>query len=258
MNQTSSYKIQPNLLNALLVIVVYIIILTSIQKLSGVPYTEISKSSSNMLYGVLIPVLTGSIILTLFGLWSGWWKNVWKDKYQIKNHNWMHLFLILTVIAILANFTCRGGISHDGTFILFALIATALVGYSEELLNRGFLVLGARESGLTEIKVFLIVLLVFGGLHGVNMFIGQPIIPTITQMIYAGLFGGVYYAIFRKNGFLVIPMILHWMFDFSNFTSPTIQYQLFAVVMVFALRISFLLLIPAAFNFNIEKSKNQK
>ena len=98
------YRLKPTLTNALIIVVVYAIVLVGIQSLSGVPYTDITKTTANMFYGVLIPVVIGSIILTVFAWWSGWWKDVWRDKYQIKDHVWMHIFLILGIIVIIANF----------------------------------------------------------------------------------------------------------------------------------------------------------
>ena len=61
----------------------------------------------------------------------------------------MHVFLILVVFGIIANFLIGSIGSLDTTFIIYAFIATAFVGYSEELLTRGLLVRGARGSGLT-------------------------------------------------------------------------------------------------------------
>lgn len=66
------YKLKPTLLNGLIIVVVYVLILIGMETLSGVPYTEITKSSVNMFYGILIPVLMGSIFLTIIALWSGW------------------------------------------------------------------------------------------------------------------------------------------------------------------------------------------
>ena len=80
----------------------YVLILIGMEILSGVPYTDIAKSSNNMLFGVLIPVVIGSIFLTIVAIWSGWWKDVWRDQYKIKDHAWMHIFLILVVIGIIA------------------------------------------------------------------------------------------------------------------------------------------------------------
>ncbi|MCK9150469.1 CPBP family intramembrane glutamic endopeptidase [Methanobacterium alcaliphilum] len=266
LNDDSQYKLKPTLLNALIIVAVYIIIVVIVQKILGVPYPEIAKSSSNMLYGVLIPVTTGAVILTIIALWSGWWKDVWRDKYQIKGHSWMHIFLILFVFAIIVNLITGHIGSLDTNLVLTIFIAMAFVGYAEELLTRGLLVQGARGSGLTEVKIFFIVILVFGGMHAMNFISGQGITTTIIQVIFAGLLGGVFYTIFRKTGFLVIPMIIHALWDFSVFTRgainvnqvTTLTLNIILMAMAgFAILISFLLLIFAIRNFNVKSTKDE-
>jgi len=258
--RNSQYRLKPTLFNALIIVAVYVVILIIIQKFSGVPYTDVAKSSKNMLHGILIPVAIASITLTIIALWSGWWKDIWRDKYKIKDHAWMHIFLILVVLGIIGNFF-NGNISSDTSFIVYAFIATAIVGYSEELLTRGLLIRGARGSGFTEVKVFFIVMLVFGFLHGLNVINGQTVIKTIQQIIFASLTGGVYYTIYRKNGLLVVPMILHAFWDFSIFTHGAIYIismkpiQLFVAGTVW---LSYILLLFAIRNFNVKKTKKEE
>ncbi len=252
------YRLIPNLKNALIICVVYILILIGMEILSGVPYTDIAKSSNNLLFGVLIPVVIGSIFLTIVAIWSGWWKDVWRDQYKIKDHSWMHIFLILVVIGIIATFLSGSIGSLDPSFIIIALIATAFVGYSEELLTRGLLVRGARGSGLAEVKIFILVMVVFGGLHGLNIINGQALIPTLQQVILAGLTGGVYYTIYRKTGLLVVPMILHALMDFSILTIGTVQNPIMTLVAALSTYLAYILLIPAARNFNVKKTTKEE
>jgi membrane protease YdiL (CAAX protease family) len=256
----SNYRLKPTLLNALIIVVGYVVFLTLLQKLAGVPYADIAKSSANMLYGVLIPVAIGSLVLTSIALWSGWWKDLWRDKYHIKDHAWMHIFSIIIVIQIIANLISGNISSLDAQFIIYAFIGTAFVGYSEELLTRGLLVRGARGSGFTEVKVFLIVMLVFGCIHGVNIVNGQGVITTLEQIITAGLAGGVLYTIFRKSGFLVVPMAFHGLYDFSIFTQGTqvnaaINFVSITLVATGLMWLSYILLIFAARNFNVKKEE---
>ena len=253
-NNKSQYRLQPTLRNALIIVVVYALILIGMEILSGVPYTDIAKTSNNLLFGVLIPVAIGSIFLTIIAIWSGWWNDVWRDQYKIKDHGWMHIFLILIVIGIIANILSGTISSFDLSFITIALVATAFVGYSEELLTRGLLVRGARGSGFTEVKVFLIVMLVFGCIHGLNIINGQAVLTTVQQIITAGLTGGVYYTIYRKTGLLVVPMILHALFDFSLITMGTVQNATMTLVALVVTWLAFILLIPAARNFNVKKT----
>jgi membrane protease YdiL (CAAX protease family) len=254
----SQYRLKPTLRNALSIVVVYVLILIGMEILSGVPYTDVAKSSQNLLFGILIPVLIGSIFLTIIAVWSGWWKDVWIDQYKIKDYPWMHIFLILFVIMIIANMLSGSIRSLDPSFIIVALIATAFVGYSEELLTRGLLIRGARGSGYTEIKVFLIVMVVFGCIHGLNVINGQAILPTIQQVVLAGLSGGVFYTIYRKTGLLVVPMIIHALMDFSILTMGAVQSVTFTLVAAFATYLSYVLLIFAALNFNVKKTSKEE
>jgi uncharacterized protein len=250
----SQYRLKPNLKNALLIVFFYTIYIFLMMYFSGVPYTDFAKSSNNMLYGVLIPVAIGSLLLTIVALWSGWWKDVWRDKYHIKGHTWMYIFVVLLVLEILGNFF-KGNIgSLDTSLIVTIFVATAFVGYSEELLTRGLLIRGARGSGLSEVKVFLIVMVVFGLFHGINFLLGQNTITTLQQMLFAGLAGGVFYTIFRKTGLLVVVMVLHGLFDFSLLTQNIVQSALMALLVMVLSYISYILLLPAVRNFNVKKT----
>ena len=215
----TKYRVKPTIWSGLVVFVFYIAIVMGMQIGSGVEYTEITKTSDNLLKGVLLPVLTSSIFLTIFALWSGWWKDVFKDKYKIQGHNWINLLVVFAIIGTIINFVAGDITSLDTKFILYAAIGTALVGYSEELMTRGLLLRGARGSGFTEIKVFLITSLAFGLMHSLNILNGQEVGTTLMQVVFTFLAGGVYYAIFRKTGFLWVTMVLHGLWDFSLLTN---------------------------------------
>jgi hypothetical protein len=45
----SRHRLQPNLRNALIIVVLYAVYLSAAIKISGVPYSEIALSSSNLL-----------------------------------------------------------------------------------------------------------------------------------------------------------------------------------------------------------------
>ena len=215
----TKYRLKPNIWTALAVFVVYGIIVMGLQISSGVEYTEITKNSHNLLRGVLIPVAASSLYVTIFALWSGWWKDLFRDKFKIQGHRWINLLVVFAIIGTIANFAGGHIGKLDGTFILYAAIGTALVGYSEELMTRGLLLRGARGSGFTEIKVFLFTSLMFGMMHGLNSLNGQAVGTTLLQVGSTFAAGAIYYAIFRKTGFLWVTMVLHALWDFSLLTN---------------------------------------
>lgn len=216
--ENPSYRIKPTLGNALIVVVVYTIVIITLQMLSGVNYTEIGASSENLIRFVGIPIGIGSALLTSFALWSGWWKDLWKDKYQIKDHAWLYAFPILMGLGILANFVSGNITSQPVSFILTAAVCIAFVGYSEELIFRGFVLQGSRNSGFSERMVLLIVMISFGLYHLPNLLTGSPLSAVLLQIVNAAVSGGIFYMIFRKTGYLIVPMILHTLVDFSLFT----------------------------------------
>ena len=130
----------------------------------------------------------------------------------------MHLFAIILAIGIVSNLAAAKFDNTTGQMIGYILIGTALVGYCEEILFRGLLLRGARGSNLSELKVMLVVAFSFGLFHGVNFFLGQNIVSTLQQVVFAAFIGAVFYMIFRKSGLLIVPMILHGLWDFSVFT----------------------------------------
>ncbi len=218
----SEYRLKPSLKNGLLIAVLYIIYFTVALKLSGVGYEHITDSANNVLKAVLLPMIGGTILLTLIAKWSGWWKDLWHDKYKIKGHSWMNLFAIIMGIGIVSTLASAKLGSGNGQMLGYIFMATALVGYNEELLFRGMVLRGARGSGLSELRVMLVVALSFGVFHGANLLLGQSLALILQQIVFATINGAIFYLIFRKSGLLIVPMILHGLWDFSVFARQSI------------------------------------
>lgn len=217
-DNSSQYRVKPTLFNGLITVAIYAAFLITLQKLSGVAYTDIADTSNNLLKGVLLPVAAGSLVLTGIGFFTGWFKDVWQDKYKIKNHAWLYVFVVLTVMGIVGNLIGGNIGGLEPIFIAYALIATLFVGYSEELLCRGYMVVASRGSGFSERQVMLITMMVFGSVHSLNILNGQAVGTTLVQVFLAGLQGGAFYVMFRKTGTIVVPMTLHALWDFSILT----------------------------------------
>lgn len=243
------YKIEPDLRNGLLVAIVYVIYFTIALTISGVGYENIVDSADNVLKAVVLPLVGGAVLLTAFAKWSGWWKDLWHDEYKIKGRNWMNLFAIIMLIGVIGNLAASKLGNTSFQMIGYLFLGTALVGYCEELLFRGIVLRGARGSGLSELRVMLVTALSFGLFHGANLFLGQDLIATIQQVVFATITGAIFYMIFRKSGLLIVPMILHGLWDFSIFTreatigsSPELA-PAFAIIGALALYIPIVLLL---------------
>lgn len=255
------YKVEPNLNNALIVALVYVAYFVVALKISGVGYENITDTPDNVLKAVVLPMIGGAVGLTVFAKWSGWWKDLWHDKYKIKGHNWMHLFAIIMAVSILGNLASAQLGSSVGQMISYIFIGTALVGYSEELLFRGIVLRGARGSGLSELRVMLVVALSFGVFHGANFLVGQSLAATLQQIVFATVNGAIFYLIFRKSGLLIVPMILHGLFDFSVFireanigSNPDVA-DVFKLISALSLYLPIILLLASLRFVNVKNDK---
>ena len=98
--------------------------------------------------------------------------------------------------------------------ILFVAINTAFVGFSEELMFRGFLFRGASDKGRFWMA-FVLTSVLFGAVHLGNVFItGNPGTVAL-QAVSAGCSGVLLMAIRLRSGSLYPVMLVHCLWDFS-------------------------------------------
>ena len=93
-------------------------------------------------------------------------------------------------------------------------VGFALVGFSEELMTRGLLVTGFRAQ-LVEVWVAGGTAVLFGMMHGLNVFFGQDASTTVKQVLGTIPMGVLFYVCRRVTGSLVPAMVIHALVDFS-------------------------------------------
>jgi len=217
MSDTSATRgrVSPSVVLAVVAIVSYLAVLTAVGFVFPVKYTQIAKSTHNLLVGVVIPVGTGALVLCGLATWWGWWRPALFEGRRF-GPTWALISPALLVLAYLLNLSTTDFARLTVGFLLLAALGTLLVGFSEELLMRGLVLIGLRAS-LSEGWVWLITSGVFGLLHGINYFYGQPLAETAVQIAFAALLGSVFYATRMLTGTLLISMALHALNDFSAF-----------------------------------------
>jgi hypothetical protein len=115
-------------------------------------------------------------------------------------------------IAVVALFNVQYSLMAFRSIIL-ALIASLAIGFNEEIVTRGILLVGLRNDKVSEWKVYVITLIVFSLLHLVNLAAGGSIIEIFIQF-----FGGtIYYVARRISNTLIVPILMHALYDFSVF-----------------------------------------
>ena len=106
------------------------------------------------------------------------------------------------------------GLADKGIgFVVLLLLATLCVGFAEEGMFRGIGVTVFRSNGLSEGRVALWSSVVFGAVHLTNAIsTGGNAVAQAIAVSFAGYF---FYLTRRVSGGLIVPAIIHGLFDFS-------------------------------------------
>jgi membrane protease YdiL (CAAX protease family) len=97
--------------------------------------------------------------------------------------------------------------------IILVLIAALTIGVNEEIVTRGILLIGLRNSRLDEWKAWLVTVAAFALLHLVNVLGGGS--PAILIVTFAG--GTLLYVARRTFNNLFVPIGLHALYDTAFF-----------------------------------------
>jgi membrane protease YdiL (CAAX protease family) len=212
--EESQVRVQPKLWISFLLFLVYAAIVVGIWAINDVDYETLGDTTSNVIRGIVVPIGVGAIFLAIAASWLGWWRPAVKEDAKA-GPRWAVLLPIALFAYVLLGLS---GIDFgsDATKVLPALaFGTALVGFSEEFLTRGLMLVGFRGS-LSEAGVWFLTSLMFGLLHGVNVFFGQSVGQTAFQMGFAFLLGSAFYLVRRVTGLLVVGMVIHALWDFGT------------------------------------------
>jgi len=206
-------KVRPRVWIGLAIYVGYVTVVFLVQQLSGVPYTELGDSGSNLFLGAGLSLIIASVLLAVTTTMLGWWRPALLDRHR--SVRWPIIAPILMAIAVIINLVATDWSAYDGAFFA-ASIVLILVGFTEELTTRGLLLTGLRGQ-LNEVWVWLITSALFALMHLVNTLSGQAIGPTLQQVGLAFLAGTIFYILRRTTGSLIWALVLHGLWDFSTF-----------------------------------------
>lgn len=207
-------KVRPSPIVGLAIFVLYAAIFSIGFLASGVDYDQVADTTSNVVKAVVIPVGLGALVLLLLTYFLGWWRPVFRDENRAPR--WTLLIPAFMVAAVLAGLASADWGARDSAFIVWLLVGTLFVGIAEETLTRGLLLVSFR-GGMGEVGAWFWTSLVFGALHGLNIMFGQSVGDTIRQIVFAFVIGSVLYACRRATGVLLVPIVLHWLWDFTTF-----------------------------------------
>jgi membrane protease YdiL (CAAX protease family) len=213
---SKSPESQPTFAQGLILLAVYGIVVVGGQLLSGVDYDQISASAENAFKAIVVPVGLGVLAVIAIG-WRWGIRNIWRERPELRLSSPRWLLSLITALYVLS-IVLGIGLAPWGDWsagvVLLVLAGTLMVGFGEEIIFRGFLLVGARKR-YTELGALLITCVLFGLIHGANFLNGEDAVTTVRQILSAAFMGAAFYLIRRFSGYLVVPMLIHGFLDFS-------------------------------------------
>lgn len=208
-------RVPPSLGRGIAIAVLYAAVFLAAGVVSGVDYDELSESSSNVLGFVVVPVGLGiAAVLAVSWRW-GWWQALFHEP-RLEQPRWARAIPVLWMLVIVTTLIVAPWGDWGAGLVLLILAGTLLVGFGEEIVFRGYVLVGAR-SRFSEAGAWFISTLLFALLHGLNIVTGQALGATVQQIVFAFVFGTALYFIRRVTGLLVVGMVLHGLWDFATF-----------------------------------------
>ena len=181
-------------------------------------YLDIDYASlgtqSNLMRAVIVPLGIAALALSVFNALAGWWPVTLREP---RLHKPVFLSVLLIPMAGFIVFNLYGtawaaiGLAHT----LVLAIAMLLVGFCEEMVTRGVLLVALRGSWSSEARVWLCSSVLFGLLHAINAFFGLGAFALV-QVVLAFCAGTGLYLLRRLTGRLEIAMVVHALWDFSS------------------------------------------
>lgn len=215
---SNTIKVKPNILIGITLYIIYLIIFFSTWIVNKAYYPTIGKTIESTKLHYALPTLFGGIFLVIALTVLGWWKITLFDKEK-SAPKWAWIAPILMFILILISFTNTNWDKVTAELLLWSMLGAIGVGFGEEMITRGSLLVGLR-SKFSEINVWLISTLFFVALHIPNIFFGQPASLLIAQLVLTSIMGSAFYSFRRLSGNLLIPIILHGLWDSAVFLIP--------------------------------------
>lgn len=157
--------------------------------------------------------LFGSVLLLIIAATLGWLPRPLFGRQPVPRKWWFWLGPIFVLVPIVFHFFGIEYARYGVAVVIAVLVAGLFVGFSEEFLTRGMVVVMLRRHGYREWAVMALSSAIFASLHFSNLFTGQGISTVGPTVVYTFAFGICMYATLRVGGSLVWPIVLHTLTD---------------------------------------------
>ena len=213
--ETASAMRKPTPGMGLLLYAGYLAIFFTTWAINGVDYLRIGESTETTRLWYALPTLFGGAFLVVALTWLGWWRQALFEPAR-SGPAWVWLLPVVVAGIIVHNFLALHTDRLTAGLLLWAALGAIGVGFGEEMITRGSMVMGLR-SRFTEVQVWLFSTLLFSALHVPNVLFGLPLWQMPIQVVLTFIFGSGLYAVRRISGGLILPMVLHGLWDSALF-----------------------------------------
>lgn len=193
----------------------YLAIFYATWALNGVDYPDIGKTAESAKLHYAAPTLFGSAFLVVAITALGWWRPVLFDRDR-SGPAWAWIGPIAMLGLALGSLATLRPEGASGALVLWSVLGGIGVGFGEEVITRGAMVVALR-SRFSEGKVWLIGTLAFSALHAPNALFGLAVPGMLVQLVLTFVVGSLFYAMRRISGTLLLPIVLHGLWDSALF-----------------------------------------
>ena len=193
----------------------YLAIFYAVWAITKVDYTAIGRDEGTIFLWYALPTLCGSSFVIAAVSILKQWKVALFEPSRV-GPTWTNILPLAMLAAIALNFSATNTANITPELLLWSLLGGVGVGIGEEIITRGSLLVSLRQR-FAEEKVWLYTTLAFSALHIPNVFFGLSFVQMLLQLIIAFIMGSAFYAMRRTTGTLLVPIILHGLWDTSIF-----------------------------------------
>ncbi|MFF2089305.1 CPBP family intramembrane glutamic endopeptidase [Paenibacillus sp. NPDC058174] len=205
-------RVRPRVSWGVLGYFLYIAVFYAIFVLNGVDYRRLGESEQTLLLWYVAPMSGGAVLAFAVVTIYRWWRPSLVERRSLSRWT-MTLPIIMMVIAIVNMLI--GDFSHVTSLMwLYLIVGSILVGFNEEIIHRGQLIVALR-SRFGETGVWLLSSAMFGLFHLPDMFLGVGASHAPFQVMMSFGLGSIFYLARRSTGSIVFAMFLHGLWDFS-------------------------------------------
>ncbi|MCL8024864.1 CPBP family intramembrane glutamic endopeptidase [Nocardioides bruguierae] len=200
---------------AVVVTVLFFLTQWGVARLLGVDFDTMADTTDNVWKGLTLRVGLTATVFTLIALWAG---TAWNGGIYVQDEpplpRWTWVVPILMVGFAVVKIATNDWGARGGEYMLALAIGVLFVGIAEETTFRGINLRALRGSTSNEFVVMVASAVLFGLVHGVNILNGAAVVPTLGQTALATLGGGAFYITMRLSGRLLVPILLHALWDY--------------------------------------------